>query len=76
MQGVIERARRRRERDRSDERHTRYGTGEIRWSTNITAERLAGKIDADEQFTLIDVRPEDSFEAWHVRDAENVSYDP
>jgi len=24
---------------------------------NITAERLAGKIDADEQFTLIDVRP-------------------
>jgi len=30
---------------------------------NITAERLlAGKIDADEQFTLIDVRPEDSFE--------------
>jgi len=43
---------------------------------NITAERLAGKIDADEQFTLIDVRPEDSFEAWHVRDAENVSYDP
>jgi len=36
----------------------------------------SGKIDADEQFTLIDVRPEDSFEAWHVRDAENVSYDP
>jgi glyoxylase-like metal-dependent hydrolase (beta-lactamase superfamily II)/rhodanese-related sulfurtransferase len=43
---------------------------------NITAERLADKIDADEQFTLIDTRPEDSFEAWHVRDAENVPYDP
>ena len=43
---------------------------------NITAERLADKIDADEQFTLIDVRPEDSYEAWHVRDAENVPYDP
>jgi glyoxylase-like metal-dependent hydrolase (beta-lactamase superfamily II)/rhodanese-related sulfurtransferase len=43
---------------------------------NITAEQLADKIDADEQFTLIDTRPEDSFEAWHVRDAENVPYDP
>ncbi|USZ70100.1 MBL fold metallo-hydrolase (plasmid) [Halorussus salilacus] len=43
---------------------------------NITAEQLADKIDADEQFTLIDVRPEDSFEAWHVRDATNVPYDP
>ncbi|WP_435093269.1 MBL fold metallo-hydrolase [Halorubrum sp. N11] len=43
---------------------------------NITAERLAGKIDADEQFALIDVRPEESFAAWHVRDAENVPYDP
>ena len=42
----------------------------------ITAEQLADKIDADEQFTLIDTRPEDSFEAWHVRDAENVPYDP
>jgi len=43
---------------------------------NITAEQLADKMDADEQFTLIDTRPEDSYEAWHVRDAENVPYDP
>jgi glyoxylase-like metal-dependent hydrolase (beta-lactamase superfamily II)/rhodanese-related sulfurtransferase len=43
---------------------------------NITAEQLADEIDADEQFMLIDTRPEDSFEAWHVRDAENVPYDP
>ncbi|WP_458207904.1 MBL fold metallo-hydrolase [Haladaptatus sp. NG-SE-30] len=43
---------------------------------NITAEQLADKIDADEEFTLIDTRPEDSYEAWHVRDAENVPYDP
>jgi rhodanese-related sulfurtransferase len=43
---------------------------------NITAEQLADKIDSDEQFTLVDVRPEDSYEAWHVRDAENVPYDP
>ncbi len=43
---------------------------------NITAERLAEKIDSGEQFTLVDTRPEDSFEAWHVRDAANVPYDP
>jgi glyoxylase-like metal-dependent hydrolase (beta-lactamase superfamily II)/rhodanese-related sulfurtransferase len=43
---------------------------------NITAEELAEQIDADEQFSLIDTRPEDSYEAWHVRDAENVPYDP
>ncbi len=42
----------------------------------ITPDRLADKIDADEQFTLIDTRPEDSYEAWHVRDAVNVPYDP
>ncbi|QLG62102.1 MBL fold metallo-hydrolase [Halorarum salinum] len=42
----------------------------------ITAEQLADGIDAGEQFTLIDTRPEDSFEAWHVRNAENVPYDP
>ena len=35
---------------------------------NITADRLADEIDADEQFTLIDTRPEDSFEAWHVEE--------
>ncbi|MDG5777138.1 rhodanese-like domain-containing protein [Haloarculaceae archaeon H-GB2-1] len=43
---------------------------------DITAEQLADKIDADEQFTLIDTRHEDSFEAWHVHDAENVPSDP
>ena len=42
----------------------------------ITAEELADKIDDNEQFKLIDTRPENSFEAWHVRDAENVPYDP
>ncbi|SFS10472.1 Glyoxylase, beta-lactamase superfamily II [Halomicrobium zhouii] len=44
--------------------------------TTITADQLADEIDAGEQFTLIDVRPEDSFEAWHVPDAANVPYDP
>jgi glyoxylase-like metal-dependent hydrolase (beta-lactamase superfamily II)/rhodanese-related sulfurtransferase len=42
----------------------------------ITAQQLADRIDADEQFTLVDTRPEESYEAWHVRDAENVPYDP
>ncbi|MDS0261425.1 MBL fold metallo-hydrolase [Haloarcula sp. S1CR25-12] len=42
----------------------------------ITAEQLADRIDADEQFTLIDTRPGDSYGAWHVRDAANVPYDP
>ncbi|MFC7154926.1 rhodanese-like domain-containing protein [Halomarina halobia] len=43
---------------------------------NITAAQLAERIDADERFALIDTRPEDSFEAWHVRGARNVPYDP
>jgi glyoxylase-like metal-dependent hydrolase (beta-lactamase superfamily II) len=43
---------------------------------NITATQLEDMLDSDEQFTLIDTRPADSFEAWHVRDAANVPYDP
>ncbi|WP_336003134.1 MBL fold metallo-hydrolase [Halorientalis halophila] len=43
---------------------------------SITVERLADRIDADEQFTLVDTRPTDSYDAWHVRGAENVPYDP
>ena len=42
----------------------------------ITPATLAELIDAGEQFALIDTRPENSYEAWHVRDAENVPYDP
>jgi len=42
----------------------------------ITADQLADRLDGDEQFTLIDTRPEDSYEAWHVRNASNVPYDP
>ena len=42
----------------------------------ITADQLADRLDGDEQFTLIDTRPEDSYEAWHVRNAANVPYDP
>ncbi|AGN00813.1 beta-lactamase domain protein [Salinarchaeum sp. Harcht-Bsk1] len=42
----------------------------------ITPATLAERIDADEQFALIDTRPEDSYEAWHVPDAANVPFDP
>ncbi len=42
----------------------------------ITAEELADRIDAGDPFTLVDTRPEDGFEAWHVQGAENVPYHP
>ncbi|WP_435348752.1 MBL fold metallo-hydrolase [Haloarchaeobius sp. HRN-SO-5] len=42
----------------------------------ITAEELADKLDAGESFLLVDTRPENSYEAWHVRGAKNVPYDP
>ncbi|GAA0245301.1 rhodanese-like domain-containing protein [Haladaptatus pallidirubidus] len=42
----------------------------------ITAEELADRFDDGESMTLIDTRPEDSFEAWHLPEAENVPFDP
>ena len=42
----------------------------------ITAKQLAAKIDDGEQFALIDTRPKESYDAWHVHGAENVPYDP
>jgi glyoxylase-like metal-dependent hydrolase (beta-lactamase superfamily II)/rhodanese-related sulfurtransferase len=42
----------------------------------LTAERLAEKLDRDESFTLIDTRPEGDYEAWHAPGAENVPYKP
>ncbi|WP_276254863.1 MBL fold metallo-hydrolase [Halomontanus rarus] len=44
--------------------------------TTLTAERLAELKDDDEEFVLIDTRPEDSFEAWHVQGALNFPFDP
>lgn len=40
----------------------------------ITAGRLAAMQDGDEEFTLVDTRPEDVYEAWHVRGAKNVPF--
>jgi glyoxylase-like metal-dependent hydrolase (beta-lactamase superfamily II)/rhodanese-related sulfurtransferase len=42
----------------------------------ITASRLRDMIDARESFTLLDTRPEESYEAWHIRDAIQYTYDP
>ncbi|MFC6941041.1 rhodanese-like domain-containing protein [Salinirubellus sp. GCM10025818] len=41
-----------------------------------TADELATMLEEDERFTLVDTRPEESYEAWHVPGAENVPYDP
>ncbi|MCU4973663.1 rhodanese-like domain-containing protein [Halobacteria archaeon AArc-m2/3/4] len=44
--------------------------------TTLTAERLAEMQDDDEAFVLVDTRPEESFEAWHVRGALNFPFGP
>jgi glyoxylase-like metal-dependent hydrolase (beta-lactamase superfamily II) len=40
----------------------------------ITADRLRDLIDADEEFVLFDTRSPDSFEDWHIAEAQNVEY--
>ena len=42
----------------------------------ITASRLRDRVDTGESFTLLDTRPEESYEAWHIRDALQYTYDP
>ena len=42
----------------------------------ISAEELADRLDAGPSFVLVDTRPKDSYEAWHVPGAENVPFDP
>ncbi|WP_338739414.1 MBL fold metallo-hydrolase [Haloplanus salilacus] len=42
----------------------------------VTATRLRDRIDAGESFTLLDTRPEESYGAWHIRDAIQYTYDP
>lgn len=44
--------------------------------TKLTARELADRIDAGESFTLIDTRPEDSYDAWHITGATNIPFDP
>lgn len=42
----------------------------------ITARRLADLVDTESQLSLIDNRPPESFEEWHVPGAKNIPYDP
>ncbi|MFC6719042.1 rhodanese-like domain-containing protein [Natrialbaceae archaeon GCM10025810] len=42
----------------------------------ISAERLADMLDSGASFTLVDTRPEDSYEGWRIHGAENVPFGP
>ena len=42
----------------------------------IPARELADAIDEGDPGTIVDTRPEDSYEAWHVPGAENVPFGP
>jgi glyoxylase-like metal-dependent hydrolase (beta-lactamase superfamily II) len=42
----------------------------------LTADELANSIDANDAGTVVDVRPESNFEAWHLPGAINAPYDP
>ncbi|WP_144903170.1 MBL fold metallo-hydrolase [Halobellus captivus] len=42
----------------------------------LTVGELAAAIDAGEGLTVVDTRPPESFEAWHVPDAVNIPYHP
>jgi glyoxylase-like metal-dependent hydrolase (beta-lactamase superfamily II)/rhodanese-related sulfurtransferase len=42
----------------------------------MRAEEFADEVDAGASYAILDTRPADSFEAWHLHGAENVPYDP
>ncbi|WP_255193200.1 MBL fold metallo-hydrolase [Natronobeatus ordinarius] len=44
--------------------------------TTLTADRLAEAQDGGEEFVLVDTRPEESYEAWHVKDARHFPFGP
>lgn len=44
--------------------------------SKLSTRELADRIDAGESFTLIDTRPEDSYDAWHIHEARNVPFGP
>lgn len=43
---------------------------------SISTAELADRQDADEDFALIDTRPEESFESWHITGARNFPFGP
>ncbi len=44
--------------------------------SKLSAAELDSMLDRDEEFTLIDTRPEESYEGWHIYGAVNIPYDP
>ncbi|MFC6724742.1 rhodanese-like domain-containing protein, partial [Halobium palmae] len=42
----------------------------------ITAERLSALQDGDDDYALVDTRPREDYEAWHVSGAVNYPYNP
>ncbi|WP_126662089.1 MBL fold metallo-hydrolase [Haloterrigena salifodinae] len=44
--------------------------------TTLSADRLAELVDEDDAVTLVDTRPEDSYEAWHVPGAVHFPFGP
>ncbi|MFT4891099.1 MAG: glyoxylase-like metal-dependent hydrolase (beta-lactamase superfamily II) [Halobacteriales archaeon] len=42
---------------------------------SVTPERLADMQDGDESFVLVDTRDPESYDSWHVAEAENFPYD-
>lgn len=42
----------------------------------ITADELADRLETEDSFTLVDTRPEDSYESWHIPGAANFPFPP
>lgn len=49
-------------------------SGYVAMFEQITTDQLAQKLDSADQFALIDTRPVDSYEAWHIPGAENCPF--
>ncbi|WP_222917974.1 rhodanese-like domain-containing protein [Natrinema sp. SYSU A 869] len=44
--------------------------------TTLSADRLAELQDEDAEFVILDTRPADSYDAWHIPEAVNFPFDP
>ena len=44
--------------------------------TTLSPDRLAELVDGDDEFALVDTRPEDSYESWHVSGAVHFPFGP
>lgn len=44
--------------------------------SQITPEELVERLDGEDTFTLVDTRPEESYESWHIAEANNLPFPP